>query len=64
MNAETIKALQEAVNKVHWNMDFNTFCQRTGWVGDYAQQKWRDWQNMQAAMTKFDPHTLAKIIGV
>lgn len=63
MTADMIKTFQESLNKIHWNMDFNEFCKRTGWVGDYAQQKWRDWQSLHSALSKFDPETLAKIVG-
>jgi hypothetical protein len=63
MDAQTIKAFQTAIASTHWNMDFNEFCRRTGFVGEYAKQKWQDWKNLHESLAKFDPETLAKITG-
>lgn len=63
MTAETIKAFQQAISKTHWNLCFNEFCKRTGFVGSYAEGKWEEWKNLYSALDKFDPETLAKITG-
>ncbi len=63
MTAETIKAFQEAIGKANWNMDFDEFCKRTGFVGTYAQNKWQEWKAIGVALGQFDAETLAKITG-
>lgn len=63
MNAQQVKEFQTAVSTTHWKLDFNEFCNRTGFVGDYAKNKWNEWQSLNQALNKFDAETLAKIIG-
>jgi len=63
MNAETIKAFQEAVSKAHWNLTYNQFCELTGFVGNYASEKFHELRKLNELLSKFDPQTLAKITG-
>jgi hypothetical protein len=35
----------------------------SGWTGVYAQDKWRELQNLKVALGNFDPVTLVKIVS-
>lgn len=63
MNAQTAKTFQTDIASTHWKMDFNEFCNRTGFVGDYAKKKWQEWNALHESLAKFDSETLAKITG-
>lgn len=63
MNAQQVKEFQTAVFETDWKLDFNEFCNRTGFVGEYAKNKWREWQAINEAVNKFDAETLSKILG-
>ncbi len=63
MNPQQVKEFQTAVSSTAFRMDFNEFCKRTGFVGMYAQEKWREFQAINNALAKFDNETLSKILG-
>lgn len=63
MNPQQVKEFQTVVASTAFKMDFNEFCNRTGFVGNYAQDKWREFQAINNALAKFDNETLSKILG-
>lgn len=63
MIEQEIKKFQESLGSTNWHMDFNQFCERTGFVGEYAKDKWMQWKELNHALGQFDAGTLAKITG-
>jgi hypothetical protein len=57
-----IKAFFQAIGMTHWKMNFEMFCFKTGFQGEYAKEKWAEWQKLHKATTFFDPETLAKLL--
>ena len=62
MDVERAKEFLVAVGQTGWVMDFKEFCRRTGFVGQYAKDKWGDFRKLVAACGAFDAHALAKIL--
>ena len=65
MTATSIQELKERVATVAWSEDFHQLCQRLGWNPEhnYAQEKFRSFQELAAQLNKFDAQTLAQILG-
>jgi hypothetical protein len=61
-NEEAIRRVQRLIAEWCWHHDFNDFCAVSGWTGVYAQDKWRELQNLKVALGNFDPVTLVKIL--
>jgi hypothetical protein len=62
-NEEAIRQTQQVISRWCWDHDFDDFCAATGWTSAYAKDKWHALQDLNAALTAFDPVTLAKILS-
>jgi hypothetical protein len=62
VTVQTVRDFRRLVDARDWQMDMAEFCRVTGFRGDYAVKKWRDWQALVAAFGQFDNETLARIL--
>lgn len=63
MTEQQVKEFQNALRKTYSNMSFAEFCTKTEFVGEYAQEKWRDFQQGTDRICSFDANTLFKILS-
>lgn len=61
MNEMTMKEFISGIQKNQWDFDFDQFCEVTGFEGDYAQDKFRQFNQLCALLDKFDNETLMKL---
>ena len=62
MDEAAAKAFVQAVSTAHWHMTFDEFKAKTGFVGQYAEDMWHNWQRLNSVMNVFDTATLAKLL--
>ena len=65
MTPEEIKQFQRAVGKASWTMDLWKFAEALGQDVDHehTKEKFRQFQELNKALSRFDPETLAKLIN-
>lgn len=57
------QSFREGIEGFHWKTDFVKFCEIWGIeADDYADQKYRSFQELVERLNEFDTETLAKII--
>ncbi len=57
------QSFTEGIQGFHWKIDFVRFCQVLGLeADDYADQKYRAFQELVERLNDFDSETLAKMI--
>jgi hypothetical protein len=53
-----------ALQSAAWRMNLVTFCAVLDWEQDsYAEQKFREFQDLANALARFDDHTLSTLIA-
>lgn len=63
-NASTAtKLVIEAITSFHWKADYLKFCEVLGFEpSDYAEGKWREFQDLVSNLNGFDLEALTKIV--
>ena len=57
----TMVEFVKGVSKNQWEWDFNKFCEVTGFVGDYAENKFRQFTQLAQLLNNFDQEILIKL---
>lgn len=70
MTAQRIKEFQVAISQQAWDNNFQTFCDKLGFVShtgaysdSYAEDKWQKFQSLVNGLNAFDSETLAKLLA-
>jgi hypothetical protein len=61
--ASATKLVFNAINTFNWRSDYLKFCQTLGLEpGDYADQKWSEFQELVSYLNSFDVDSLTTIV--
>lgn len=65
MTKDQVREFQQAIGKASWNMDLWTFATALGSDADhdYTKKKFREFQELNKSLSRFDSDTLARILN-
>jgi len=61
---ERAKRLLTALGRTNYHLTWEEFLRVTGWVGDYAEKKWKELHLLLDNADRFDAASLAKLLSV